>query len=199
MCSAVRSLQKLKDICWAYDVVLKTLHYLIRCNLSYLAFTWKEDKTWATLPITAVPHCMKINDQEVKLFLIGVIFSNKNKSKLQNTLKDILGLFVSLKLHLKDFRFYGSHLSSHTTCWTLPLIGELCWLCSLYLIQIVNSHSSSGSVLLILSCIFVGKYTNLLCLTAGLSVLPIAPSCRHMELHDLMCKSNLCRSMQRFQ
>lgn len=62
----------------------------------------------ATLPNTAVPHCMKINDQEVKLFVIGVIFSNINKSKLQNTfkdMKDLLGHFFMFYI-CHDSRFY---------------------------------------------------------------------------------------------
>lgn len=67
------------------------LYYLIRCTLSYLSFTGKEDK--GNTAKYCCPHCMKIKDQEVKLFLIGVIFSNKNKSKLQNTFKDMKDLF----------------------------------------------------------------------------------------------------------
>lgn len=67
------------------------LYYLIRCTLSYLSFTGKEDK--GNTAKYCCPHCMKIKDQEVKLFLIGVIFSNKNKRKLQNTFKDMKDLF----------------------------------------------------------------------------------------------------------
>ena len=93
----------------------------------------------ATLPNTAVPHCMKINDQEVKLFVIGVIFSNINKSKLQNTFKD-----------MKD-------LLGHFLCFIFVMIPDftLCFLCFDFSCLVPLSFSCGlPSVSLCLSALF---------------------------------------------